>query len=88
MDAGYIDENGYLYITAREDDVINVAGHRISTSAIEDVILAHTEIVDAAVIGVPDTIKGEVPLGLYVIRNGTLLKFNIQFILYLFNIYI
>ncbi|KYM77791.1 Acyl-CoA synthetase short-chain family member 3, mitochondrial [Atta colombica] len=69
MDAGYIDEFGYVYVTARDDDIINVAGHRISTSALEDIILGHADVVDAAVIGVPDHMKGEVPLCLYVRRE-------------------
>ncbi|XP_011149016.1 acyl-CoA synthetase short-chain family member 3, mitochondrial isoform X2 [Harpegnathos saltator] len=68
MDAGYIDEMGHIYVTARDDDIINVAGHRISTAALEDIILAHDDVVDAAVVGVPDHTKGEVPLCLYVKR--------------------
>ena len=74
MDAGYIDEFGYVYVTARDDDIINVAGHRISTSALEDIILGHANVVDAAVIGVPDHMKGEVPLCLYVRREGTFVR--------------
>ncbi|XP_012277149.1 acyl-CoA synthetase short-chain family member 3, mitochondrial [Orussus abietinus] len=70
MDAGYIDEFGYVYVTARDDDVINVAGHRLSTSALEDVVLGHPDIVDAAVVGVPEYTKGEIPLCLYVLKEG------------------
>lgn len=70
MDAGYIDKDGYIFVTAREDDVINVAGHRISTFAIEDVIFTHPDIIDAVVVGVPDEIKGDVPLCLYVTRSN------------------
>lgn len=70
MDAGYTDEYGYIYVTARDDDVINVAGHRISTSALEDVVLAHPDIADATVVGVPESTKGEVPLCLYVIKRS------------------
>lgn len=70
MDAGYIDEFGYVYVTARDDDVINVAGHRLSTSALEDVVLGHPDVVDAAVVGVPEHTKGEIPLCLYVMRDG------------------
>ncbi|EFA12019.1 Acetyl-coenzyme A synthetase-like Protein [Tribolium castaneum] len=70
MDAGYKDEYGYIYVTARDDDVINVAGHRISTSALEDVVLAHPDIADATVVGVPEHTKGEVPLCLYVIKRN------------------
>lgn len=70
MDAGYIDEYGYVYVTARDDDVINVAGHRLSTSALEDVILAHPDVGDATVIGVPEPTKGEVPLCLFVMKKS------------------
>lgn len=70
MDAGYRDEFGYIYVTARDDDVINVAGHRLSTSALEDVILSCGDIADAAVIGVPEPTKGEIPLCLFIIKNG------------------
>lgn len=66
MDAGYKDEFGYVYVTARDDDVINVAGHRLSTSGLEDVVLGHPDVADAAVVGVPEPTKGEVPLCLFV----------------------
>ncbi|XP_033177272.1 acyl-CoA synthetase short-chain family member 3, mitochondrial [Bombus impatiens] len=69
MDVGYKDEFGYVYVMARDDDVINVAGHRLSTSALEDVVLAHPDIVDAAVVGVPDPTKGEIPLCLYIMKE-------------------
>ncbi|XP_050454414.1 acyl-CoA synthetase short-chain family member 3, mitochondrial isoform X1 [Cataglyphis hispanica] len=72
MDAGYIDEFGYVYVTARDDDIINVAGHRISTAALEDIILAHPDIVEAVVVGVPDHTKGEVPLCLYIKRDDAI----------------
>lgn len=71
MDAGYKDENGYVYITARDDDIINVAGHRISTMALEDAVLRHPDVADAAVFGVPEPTKGEVPCCLYIIRDET-----------------
>lgn len=71
MDAGYKDENGYVYITARDDDIINVAGHRISTMALEDAVLRHPDVADAAVFGVPEPTKGEVPLCLYIIKDDT-----------------
>lgn len=71
MDAGYKDENGYIYITARDDDIINVAGHRISTMALEDAVLRHPDVVDAAVFGVPESTKGEVPLCLYIMSDTT-----------------
>lgn len=70
MDAGYKDEYGYVYVVARDDDVINVAGHRLSTSALEEVVLSHPEVVDAAVVGVPEPTKGEIPLCLYVMRDS------------------
>lgn len=70
MDAGYKDEKGYVYVTARDDDVINVAGHRISTSSLEDAVLRHPDIADAAVFGVPEPTKGQIPLCLYVIKEG------------------
>ncbi|KAG8328873.1 Acyl-CoA synthetase short-chain member 3, mitochondrial [Homalodisca vitripennis] len=69
MDAGYRDEFGYIYVTARDDDVINVAGHRLSTAALEDVILSHKDVADAAVVGVPEPTKGEIPLCLFIVRN-------------------
>ena len=75
MDAGYIDEDGYIFVTARDDDVINVAGHRLSTSALEDVILAHPDIVDATVIGVPEVTKGEIPLCLFVVKKSELIEY-------------
>ncbi|XP_031333844.1 acyl-CoA synthetase short-chain family member 3, mitochondrial-like [Photinus pyralis] len=74
MDAGYIDENGYVYITARVDDVINIAGHRISTAAIEDVVMSHPDVTDAAVVGVSDPIKGQVPLCLFITRQSDMDK--------------
>lgn len=70
MDAGYKDENGYVYITARDDDIINVAGHRISTMALEDAVLRHPDVADAAVFGVPEPTKGEVPLCLYIMKDS------------------
>ena len=68
MDAGVKDEHGYIKVLARDDDVINVAGHRLSTSAIEEVLLRHPQVIDAAVVGVADTLKGQLPLGLVVTR--------------------
>lgn len=66
MDAGFLDENGFVFVTARDDDVINVAGHRISTASLEDTVMRHPDVADAAVFGVPESTKGEVPLCLYV----------------------
>ncbi|GHG11029.1 propionyl-CoA synthetase [Paracoccus aerius] len=70
-DAGYIDEDGYLYIMARTDDVINVAGHRLSTGAMEEVLSAHPAVAECAVIGVADSLKGQMPLGFLCLKKGT-----------------
>lgn len=70
-DAGMIDEDGYLYIMARTDDVINVAGHRLSTGAMEEVLAGHPDVAECAVIGVGDTLKGQLPLGFVCTNNGT-----------------
>jgi propionyl-CoA synthetase len=69
-DAGYIDERGYVFVMARTDDVINVAGHRLSTGAIEEVLAAHPNVAECAVIGVGDELKGQLPLGLLVLKAG------------------
>ena len=69
-DAGYKDEDGYLYIMARTDDVINVAGHRLSTGAMEEVLAAHPDVAECAVIGVADALKGQVPLGFLCLNAG------------------
>ena len=69
-DAGYIDEDGYVYIMGRTDDVINVAGHRLSTGAMEEVIAAHPDVAECAVIGVADSLKGQAPMGFAVIQSG------------------
>jgi propionyl-CoA synthetase len=69
-DAGSIDADGYVFVMSRTDDIINVAGHRLSTGAIEEVLAAHPDVAECAVIGVPDAIKGEVPLGLVVLNAG------------------
>nr|XP_012615207.1 acyl-CoA synthetase short-chain family member 3, mitochondrial isoform X2 [Microcebus murinus] len=69
MDAGYMDEEGYLYVMSRVDDVINVAGHRISAGAIEESVLSHGTVADCAVVGKEDPLKGHVPLALCVLRK-------------------
>jgi propionyl-CoA synthetase len=69
-DAGVLDADGYLYIMARTDDVINVAGHRLSTGAMEEVLLNHPEVAECAVIGVADALKGQVPLGFICLSKG------------------
>ena len=70
-DAGYIDEDGYLYIMARTDDVINVAGHRLSTGAMEEVLASHDDVAECAVIGVSDALKGQMPLGFLCLNKGS-----------------
>ena len=69
-DAGYKDEDGYLWVMTRTDDIINVAGHRLSTGALEEVLAAHPDVAECAVLGVADEIKGEIPLGLIVLKAG------------------
>ena len=69
-DAGYIDENGYVFVMARTDDVINVAGHRLSTGAMEEVLADHPDVAECAVIGIADQMKGQLPLGLLVLNDG------------------
>ena len=70
-DAGFVDEDGYLYIMARTDDVINVAGHRLSTGGMEEVLAAHPDVAECAVIGVTDQLKGQLPLGFLCTNAGT-----------------
>jgi propionyl-CoA synthetase len=69
-DAGYLDENGYVFVMARTDDIINVAGHRLSTGAMEEVLAAHPDVAECAVIGVADQLKGQLPLGFVVLKAG------------------
>jgi len=69
-DAGMIDEDGYLYIMARTDDVINVAGHRLSTGGMEEVLAGHKDVAECAVIGVADALKGQLPLGFLCLNKG------------------
>jgi len=69
-DSGYIDENGHVFVMARTDDVINVAGHRLSTGAMEEVLAAHPDVAECAVFGVADELKGQLPLGLIVLNSG------------------
>jgi propionyl-CoA synthetase len=69
-DAGYIDENGYVYVMARTDDIINVAGHRLSTGAMEEVLASHPDVAECAVIGVSDALKGQLPVGFLVLSSG------------------
>jgi propionyl-CoA synthetase len=76
-DGGYIDEDGYIYVMGRVDDVINVAGHRLSTGAMEAVIANHPDVAECAVIGVEDEVKGQMPLGLVVLKSGVNVKHEI-----------
>lgn len=69
-DAGYIDSDGYVFVMSRTDDIINVAGHRLSTGEMEEVVASHPAVADCAVIGVRDDLKGEVPMGLVVLKQG------------------
>lgn len=69
-DAGIMDEDGYLFIMARTDDVINVAGHRLSTGAIEEVLAGHPDVAECAVIGVADALKGQLPMGFVCLNTG------------------
>ena len=69
-DAGYMDEDGYLYMMARTDDIINVAGHRLSTGGMEEVLAGHPNVAECAVIGIADAIKGQVPVGFVVLKAG------------------
>ncbi|MCH9808622.1 MAG: propionyl-CoA synthetase [Alphaproteobacteria bacterium] len=69
-DAGYLDEDGYVYVMARTDDVINVAGHRLSTGQMEEVVATHPDVAECAVIGVADKLKGQLPAGFLVLNAG------------------
>jgi propionyl-CoA synthetase len=69
-DGGYIDEDGYVFVMGRMDDVINIAGHRLSTGAMEEVIATHPDVAECAVIGTDDQLKGQLPLGLFVLKEG------------------
>jgi propionyl-CoA synthetase len=69
-DAGYIDENGYAYVMSRTDDIINVAGHRLSTGAMEEVLADHPDVAECAVLGVADSLKGQIPVGFMVLNAG------------------
>ena len=70
-DAGFVDEDGYLYIMSRTDDLINVAGHRLSTGGMEEILSSHPDVAECAVIGIADSLKGQVPLGLVVLYAGS-----------------
>ena len=69
-DAGYMDKDGYLYIMSRTDDIINVAGHRLSTGGMEEVLASHPDVAECAVLGISDSLKGQVPAGFLVLNSG------------------
>ncbi|WP_439817901.1 propionyl-CoA synthetase [Zavarzinia sp. CC-PAN008] len=69
-DAGFIDEDGYIYVMSRTDDIINVAGHRLSTGGMEEVLASHRDVAECAVIGVADALKGQVPVGFVCLKAG------------------
>ena len=69
-DAGFIDDEGYIYVMSRTDDIINVAGHRLSTGAMEEILASHPDVAECAVIGVADELKGQLPLGFLVLKAG------------------
>jgi acyl-coenzyme A synthetase/AMP-(fatty) acid ligase len=69
-DGGYKDEDGYIFITGRIDDIINVAGHRLSTAEMEEVVASHTAVAECAVIGINDLLKGQIPVGFVVLKSG------------------
>jgi propionyl-CoA synthetase len=69
-DAGFIDEDGYVYVMTRTDDVINVAGHRLSTGGMEEILSDHPDVAECAVLGVDDQLKGQVPIGFIVLKAG------------------
>src|SRR5436309_784135 len=71
-DAGYKDEDGYIFVMGRTDDIINVAGHRLSTGGMEEILASHPDVAECAVLGIKDTIKGEVPCGFLVLKAGVI----------------
>lgn len=73
-DGGYIDEDGYVFITGRVDDLINVAGHRLSTAEMEEVVAGHHSVAECAVIGISDELKGQIPVGLVVVKSGEMIE--------------
>jgi propionyl-CoA synthetase len=73
-DAGHIDEDGYVWIMSRTDDIINVAGHRLSTGAMEEVLAEHQDVAECAVFGITDKLKGQLSIGLLVLKAGVTKK--------------
>ena len=75
-DGGYVDEDGYFFITGRIDDIINVAGHRLSTSDMEEILASHSAVAECAVVGIADELKGQVPVGFVVLKSGVEIEEN------------
>ncbi|MBP6739120.1 MAG: propionyl-CoA synthetase [Leptospiraceae bacterium] len=75
-DGGYIDEDGYLFVMGRIDDVINVAGHRLSTGEMEEILASHPAVAECAVIGIEDAMKGQVPIGFVVLKDGVVHEYD------------
>jgi propionyl-CoA synthetase len=71
-DAGYMDEDGYVFVMSRTDDIINVCGHRLSTGGMEEVLSSHPDVAECAVFGVNDQLKGQIPFGLLVLKSGVM----------------
>jgi len=79
-DGGYIDEDGYVFITGRVDDLINVAGHRLSTAEMEEVVSSHHSVAECAVIGIYDELKGQIPVALVIVKSGeTIENFQLEY---------
>jgi acyl-coenzyme A synthetase/AMP-(fatty) acid ligase len=78
-DGGYIDEEGYVFITGRVDDIINVAGHRLSTAEMEEVVAKHPDVAECCVVGIEDDLKGQIPLAITVLKAGSAIEhFQLQ----------
>jgi propionyl-CoA synthetase len=75
-DAGFIDDDGYIHVMSRTDDVINVAGHRLSTGSIEEILAAHKDVAECAVVGAVDALKGQLPIGFLVLKAGVDRKYD------------
>ena len=69
-DGGYVDEDGYVFITGRVDDIINVAGHRLSTAEMEEIVASHKAVAECCVVGIADDLKGQIPLAITVLKAG------------------
>ena len=79
-DGGFVDKDGYVFITGRVDDVINVAGHRLSTAEMEEIVSSHEAVAECAVIGINDVLKGQIPVALVVVKAGkTIESFQLEY---------